>query len=335
VRAERAGARNRRQAQVAIYVLLVGIILALVGVLNETFVRAQWNWFTVMRPYAVANFRPYALTAAAERSLKPLTHFRECAAADCPEMIVIPAGSFVMGSSAAEQGRYGSSLRGAGANDLQNYQPGVLSNEDPQHGVTITRPFAVSRFDVTFAEWDVCASVGGCRRKADGGMGRGAKPAINVSWDDAQQYVAWLSKMTSRPYRLLTEAEWEYAARAGTTTAYYWGDEVGTRNADCTGCGGASNNQTSTVGSFPANAFGLYDMAGDVWQWVEDCYSPNYDRAPTDGSAPTRQDCTDRVVRGGSWNLGPEYVRSAIRFRYPPTYQSPNRGFRLARSLNQ
>ncbi|HLK26642.1 MAG TPA: SUMF1/EgtB/PvdO family nonheme iron enzyme, partial [Caulobacteraceae bacterium] len=217
VKEERARARGRRQAQAAIYALLVGIILVLVGVLNEAFVKERWNWFTVMRPFAMANFRPYALAAAAERRLQPSARFRECAAADCPEMIVVPAGRFVMGSSAAEQARYGAAARGVGANDLQNYQPGALSNEGPQHPVTIARPFAVSRFDVTFAEWDVCARVGGCRAKPDGGMGRGAKPAINISWDDAQQYVAWLSKMTGRQYRLLTEAEWEYAARAGTT----------------------------------------------------------------------------------------------------------------------
>jgi formylglycine-generating enzyme required for sulfatase activity len=335
VRAERASARNRRQAQAAIYALLVGIILVLVGVLNETFVRAQWNWLTVMRPYAVANFRPYVLTAAAERSLKTLAHFRECANGDCPEMIVIPAGSFVMGSSQAEQSRYASTQRGAAANDLQNYLPGALASEGPQHRVALPRPFAVSRFDVTFAEWDACVSVGGCRKNVDGGMGRGAKPAVSVSWNDAEQYVAWLSKMTGRPYRLLTEAEWEYAARAGTTTTYFWGDEIGTGNADCLGCGGKATDQTTPVGSFPANAFGLYDMAGEVWQWVEDCYSPSYDRTPTDGSASTRQDCGYRVVRGGAWNIGPDYARSAIRFRYPPNYQSLNRGFRVARTLNQ
>ena len=166
-------------------------------------------------------------------------------------------------------------------------------------------------------------------------MGRGTKPAITVSWDDAEQYVEWLSKMTGRSYRLLTEAEWEYAARAGTTTAYYWGDEVGKGHANCMGCGSEENKQTSAVGSFPANPFGLYDMAGNVWQWVQDCYSSNYDQAPTDGSASTGQDCTYRVARGGSWNLGPEYARSAVRFRYVHNYQALIRGFRVARTLDQ
>jgi formylglycine-generating enzyme required for sulfatase activity len=326
--------RGKRLLQAAIYVLLVGVIVGLIGWINQSYLREQINWYTTMRPYAVANFHPYVLPTPAEHSLKPLARFRECAA-NCPEMVVIPSGSFMMGSTQTEQGRYNSVPRNAGNNDFQNFEAGGLSNEDPQHKVVISTSFAVSKFDVTFAEWDACFSVGGCRQKSDGGMGRDTKPAMNVSWDDAQQYVAWLSKMTGRSYRLLTEAEWEYAARAGTTTAYYWGDEIGKGNANCTGCGSEGRGQTSPVGSFPANPFGLYDMAGNVWQWVQDCYSRNYDQAPTDGSASTGQDCIYRVARGGSWNLGPQYVRSAIRFRYPSNYQALNRGFRVARTLNQ
>jgi formylglycine-generating enzyme required for sulfatase activity len=327
--------RNRRLVQSAIYVLLLGIIAGLVGWINQAYIKEQWTWYAIMRPYAMANFRPYVLTAAAERALKPQANFRECAGAgNCPEMIVIPSGSFVMGSTPAEQNRFDALPKRVGDNDVQNHEAGGLSNEGPQHTVVIAKPFAVSKFDVTFAEWDACFSVGGCRQKNDSYMGRGAKPAITVSWVDAQQYVAWLSKMTGRSYRLLTEAEWEYAARAGTTTAYYWGDEIGKGNANCMGCGNEAK-QTSPVGSFPANRFGLYDMAGNVWQWVEDCYGANYDAAPTDGSASTGQDCVYRVARGGSWNLEPEYVRSAIRFRFPSTYQAVNRGFRVARTLDQ
>jgi formylglycine-generating enzyme required for sulfatase activity len=172
-------------------------------------------------------------------------------------------------------------------------------------------------------------------KEATAAWAKDTKPAVTVSWDDAQQYALWLSWMTGRSYRLLTEAEWEYVARAGTTTTYYWGDEVGKGHANCMGCGSEENKQTSAVGSFPANPFGLYDMAGNVWQWVQDCYSRNYDQAPTDGSASTGQDCIYRVARGGSWNLGPEYVRSAVRFRFPSNYQAVNRGFRVARTLNQ
>jgi formylglycine-generating enzyme required for sulfatase activity len=326
--------RNRRLVQIAIYTLLLGIIAGLVGWINQEYIKEQWAWYAIMRPYAMKNFRPYVLASAAERSLRPFANFRECVG-NCPEMIVIPPGSFVMGSTQAEQSRFDAVPKRKDANDTQNYEAGGLSNEGPQHKVVIAKPFAVSKFDVTFAEWDACFSVGGCRQKNDSGMGRGTKPAINVSWDDAQQYVAWLSKMTGRSYRLLTEAEWEYAVRAGTATAYYWGDEIGKGNANCMGCGSEDNKQTSAVGSFPANPFGLYDMAGNVWQWVQDCYSRNYDKAPTDGSASTGQDCTYRVARGGSWNLGPEFVRSAVRFRYAANYQALNRGFRVARTLDQ
>ena len=165
-------------------------------------------------------------------------------------------------------------------------------------------------------------------------LGRGTRPVINVSWDDAQQYVAWFSKMTGRPYRLLTEAEWEYAARAGSTTAYFWGDEIGKGNANCTGCGSQwDNRQTSPVGSFKPNAFGLYDMAGNVWQWVQDCYHDNYDGAPTDGSAWTIGDCSRRVVRGGSWYNDPQDLRSANRLWFSTDGRMPHIGFRLGRTL--
>jgi formylglycine-generating enzyme required for sulfatase activity/class 3 adenylate cyclase len=332
-KSEAAAKGRHRRAQALVYLLFVGLIVGLVAWINQSYLKDRINWYTTMRPYAMANFRPYVLTTAAEHSLQPLADFRECAGG-CPEMIVIPSGSFVMGSPQTEQSRYNSSPGREGANDFQNSEVDGLSNEGPQHKVMIATFFAVSKFDVTFAEWDACFSVGGCRHKSDAGMGRDTKPAINVSWDDAQQYVAWLSKMTGRPYRLLTEAEWEYAARGGTTTAYYWGDEIGKGNANCAGCGSEGNKQTSPVGSFPANQFGLYDMAGNVWQWVQDCYSRNYDRAPADGSASADQGCTYRVARGGAWNVGRQFVRSAVRFRYPSNYQALNRGFRVARTLN-
>jgi formylglycine-generating enzyme required for sulfatase activity len=344
--------RNRRLMQIAIYALLLGIIAGLVGWINQAYIKAQWTWYAIMRPDAIANFRPYVLTMTAERSLKPFASFRECAAksptsalkrraarkrptVDCPEMVVIPSGSFVMGSTQTEQSRFDALPKRMGDNDIQNHEAGGLSNEGPQHKVVIAKSFAVSKFDVTFLEWDACSAVGGCRQRSYNGVGRDTKPIVTVSWDDAQEYVAWLSNMTGRSYRLLTEAEWEYAARAGTMTVYYWGDEIGKGNANCMGCDSEAIKQTSPVGSFPANPFGLYDMLGNVWQWVEDCYSANYDQAPTDGSASTGQDCTYRVARGGSWNLGPEYARSAIRFRFPANYQALNRGFRVARTLNQ
>jgi formylglycine-generating enzyme required for sulfatase activity len=192
----------------------------------------------------------------------------------------------------------------------------------------------VSKFDVTFADWDACVSVGGCPKAGDSNFGRDTRPVINVGWDDAQTYVAWLSKMTGQPYRLLTEAEWEYAARAGTTTAYYWGGEIGKGNANCNGCGSEwDNRQTSPVGSFKPNAFGLYDMAGNVWQWVQDCYHDNYNGAPTDGSAWISADCSRRVLRGDSWYLSPQYARAANRGGLTAEGRYDELGFRVGRTL--
>ncbi len=317
VAASRQGAqsaqRRRRLVQAVIYVMLVGIIAGLVGWINQAYVKEQINWYWTMRPYMLANIRPYVLTAQAERALKPLASFRECAK-DCPEMIVIPGGEFIMGSPATEKGR--------------------RDDEDPQHKVTIAKPFAVSKFEATFADWDACVSVGGCPRASDSFFGRGAKPVINVTWDNAQQYVAWFSKMTGQRYRLLTEAEWEYAARAGTTTAYSWGDEIGKGNANCASCGSKwDNGGTSPVGSFKPNAFGLYDMHGNVWEWVEDCYHDNYNGAPADGSARTGVDCDRRVLRGGSWSPSPQTLRSAGRLSNPSDARFYNLGFRVARTL--
>ena len=294
----------------------MGIIIVLVGVINEASVKEEWNWYMTMRPYRGANFGPYLLKPEAERTLKPLASFHECAK-DCPEMIVLPAGSFRMGSPATEKGRY--------------------DNEDPQHEVVLPTPFAVSRFVVTFADWDACVSVGGCPqegRASDAGWGRGTRPVIYVSWDDAQAYVAWLSGMTGKAYRLLSEAEWEYAARAGSTTAYFWGEEIGKNNANCNGCGSQwDSRQTSSVESFKPNDFGLHDMAGNVFQWVQDCYHGNYDGAPDDGSAWISGGCGFRVVRGGSWYSSPELLRSAIRVRFTPNDRYNNLGFRVGRTL--
>ena len=317
VAASRQGARSahrrRRLVQVAMYSLLVTIIFGLVGWINQVYVKEQWNWFTIMRPYMHEQVRPYVLAAKAEQTLKVGDSFKECAK-DCPEIIVIPAGQFTMGSLSTEQGH----------ND----------DEAPQHGVTIAKPFGVSKFVVTFTDWDACVSVGGCPEVSDSGMGRGNKPVINTSWEEAQAYTAWLSRMAGQPYRLLTEAEWEYAARAGTTSTYYWGDAIGKGNANCDGCGGKwDNQQTSPVGSFKPNAFGLYDMAGNVWQWVQDCYHADYNGAPTDGSAWIKGDCSRRVNRGGSWYSYSRPLRSAARVRGFPGNRDYGLGFRIGRDL--
>ena len=312
-KAENDSKRGRRLLQGAVYVSLVAVILGLVGWINQSYIADRWRWWIVTGPYVKAQVWPYVLTAAQEKALKPGISFRECAQ-DCPEMVVLPTGEFMMGAPATEKDR----------ND----------DEGPQRSVTIAKPFAVSKFEVTFADWDACVSVGGCPQVGDSGFGRGTRPVIYVSWDEAQQYAAWFSKMTGRPYRLLTEAEWEYAARAGSTTAYFWGDEIGKGNANCGGCGSQwDGRQTAPVGSFVPNAFGLYDMAGNVWQWVQDCYHDNYNGALTDGSAWTTGDCSRRAVRGGSWFNGPPNVRSAGRDGVAAGGRGDRLGFRLGRTL--
>ena len=221
---------------------------------------------------------------AAERArLRPGRAFRDCL--DCPEMVVVPAGSLMMGSPPGEEGR--------------------SSDESPRHRVTIARPFAVGKYEVTFAEWDACVSAGGCggHRPGDLDWGRGSRPVINVNWKDAKAYVRWLSDKTGKQYRLMSEAEWEYAARGGTTTRYSWGDDIGRNRANCEGCGSRWDDKlTAPVGSFPANVFSLHDMHGNVWEWVEDCWNGNYRGAPSDGNAWMDGDCDIRVLRGGSWN---------------------------------
>jgi formylglycine-generating enzyme required for sulfatase activity len=312
---ERSVRSRARRVQALVYVLLVGSIAGLIGWINQSYLREQLNWYTTGRPYMVQQVRPYVLTATAERALKSGDSFRECAK-DCPEMVVVPAGEFMMGSPVEESDHY--------------------DNESPMHRVTIARPLAVSKFEVTFEQWDACVAVGTCANVPDSNMGRGTQPVINVSWDHVQQYVAWLSKMTGRSYRLLSEAEWEYAARAATTTAYSWGDEIGKNNANCNGCGSEWDSRRSApVGSFAPNQFGLYDMHGNVWEWVEDCLHTNYEDAPNDGSAWIAQsDCSNRVIRGGSWASYPVGLRSALRFWLSADDHSIDIGFRVARTLD-
>jgi formylglycine-generating enzyme required for sulfatase activity len=157
---------------------------------------------------------------------------------------------------------------------------------------------------------------------------------MNVNWDDAKEYVAWLRNRTGKPYRLLSEAEWEYAARAGSQTAYPWGKEIDKGNANCNGCGSEwDNKQTAPVGQFPANKFGLHDMHGNVWEWVEDCFHPNYNQAPSDGTAWTTGECNVRMVRSGSWNYNPDALESAHREGRSTTNRDPYVGLRVGRTL--
>jgi formylglycine-generating enzyme required for sulfatase activity len=230
-------------------------------------------------------------------------------------MIVLPAGRFTMGSPEDEIERD--------------------DDEGPEHFVTIARPFAVGKYEVSFAEWDACVAGGGCGgyRPPDRGWGRGRQPVIHMSWRDAKAYVAWLGETTGKAYRLLSEAEWEYAARAGSTTRYWWGDDVGWDNANCRGCASPwDGKQTAPVGSFRPNGFGLYDVAGNVWEWVEDCWSDSYEGVPGNGSAWTMRTCVRRVHRGGSWVNVPGGVRSALRGWSYPDRRDDAIGFRVATS---
>ena len=259
-----------------------------------------------------------ALVAAREgRSLyKAGDIIQDCP--ECPQMVYIPAGSFRMG-------------------DIQG---GGDSDEKPVHRVSV-KAFLMSATEVTFAQWDACVAAGGCDdsgpRSAggDNGWGRGSRPVIEVSWEDAQQYVKWISAKTGEQYRLPSEAEWEYAARAGSETKYSWGNSIGNNKANCDGCGSRwDDSKTAPVASFAANAFGLYDMHGNVWEWTQDCWNGSYKGAPSDGTAWLSGDCGRRVLRGGSWYLFPNNLRSAYRFRSTAGYRVNNNGFRLARTLD-
>ncbi|MEZ5471360.1 MAG: SUMF1/EgtB/PvdO family nonheme iron enzyme [Marinicella sp.] len=240
------------------------------------------------------------------RVLKPGDTFKDCI--DCPEMVVIPAGSFRMGSN-------------------------KKTDEQPIHTVNI-KQFAMSTTEVTFAQWDACYNAGGCSRKPnDHGWGRGNRPVIMVSWNDAKEYSKWLSNKTGKSYRLPSESEWEYAALAGSSSKYSWGDSIscsqakyGWRGDHCPGKG------TSPVKSYAKNAFGLYDMHGNVWEWVEDRWHDNYLGAPADGSARTSSSDSKRVLRGGSWDFNPSYLRSATRSRLDPTSRGYDYGFRLSQN---
>ncbi|MFZ2649317.1 MAG: formylglycine-generating enzyme family protein [Burkholderiaceae bacterium] len=243
-------------------------------------------------------------------------------------MLVVPAGSFVMGSPDSEEGH--------------------SSDESPQHRVTIERPFAAGKYEVTIAQWNACIADAGCAAERAANPGSDRRPVTGVSWDDAQAYLAWLSRRTQKKYRLLSESEWEYAARAGTTTPYHAGpaiDPNAANIADKQSATAASSRpggfgipvagkQTVPVGSYAPNAFGLHDVHGNVWEWVEDCVNDGYAGAPADGHAWTSGNCVKRVLRGGSWADYAVGARSAIRSGLGTGNRGRTIGLRVARTLD-
>lgn len=273
----------------------------------------------------------------------PVTQtFKDCSA--CPEMVIVPPGTFLMGSPATEKGR---------------------DADEGQHTVVISYAFAVSKAPITWDEWDACVRDGICdgpaveaslRLDRDGkpiknytGHAPGNHPVVGVSWQDAQDFIRWINKKTGEgKYRLLSESEFEYAARAGTTTVYWWGNEPSHDYAnygkdsgqDVAGMAEGRDiwvDSTSPVCSFPTNAFGLCDMYGNVYQWVEDCYEPDSTLLPTDGSAVKSGNCNVRGFRSNSFESSATTLRSANRaFVYPPdTRGRPYLGFRIAKTLKQ
>jgi formylglycine-generating enzyme required for sulfatase activity/class 3 adenylate cyclase len=235
-------------------------------------------------------------SAAPTAQLAPVVHE--------PEMSSLRGGSFAMGSN----------------EDV---------SEKPIHQVTI-KAFAISKYPVTIREWNECAAAKECTFSA---MGKDDAPITNVSWSDAKQFVKWLSGAAQKPYRLPSEAEWEYAARGGTQTKYWWGDQLQPGTANCKNCGNAADaGQPVKVGSFKPNPFGLYDMGGGVDQWVEDCWHKTYEGAPSDGSSWVEADCASHVIRSGSWKNDARYVRPANRDNYDTNVRYPTHGFRVALS---
>ena len=281
---------------------------------NGTFARLARNRLAALRAAAAAPPAPDPprTDPAPPRPRRAGEVFRDCPT--CPELVVVPAGRFQMG---CVSGR-----------DCQD-------DERPVHEVEL-RSFALGVYEVTFEEYERFVRATGHRRPGDKGWGRGGRPVIHVSWEDAVAYAGWLSEETGEQYRLPSESEWEYAARAGTETRYSWGQDIGRNQANCDGCGSRwDDDETAPAGSFEANAWGLHDMHGNVWEWVEDCWHENYARAPRDGSAWTSGgDCGRRVLRGGSWYHAPGVLRSANRSRRGAEFRDTDGGFRVARTLD-
>lgn len=342
---ESAGRRLKRDVLAAVFASLLAAIAVSQYVIFEKSIDGFVYWYTAVRPYIREHIAPYLLTAERQRGLRPGETFRECAA-KCPKMVVIPPGIFVMGSSDGKTPVIG--LDGKPKSDPPKpAESGRHDDEGPQHEVAIAA-FAASKFELTFDDYEECVRLRGCAAVSDSGFGRGQRPVINVSWNEAKAYVTWLARITGKPYRLLSEAEWEYAARAGKTTAWSFGDDeseickyanLADRSLKMRARAIATIDfcddgyiATAPVGSYQANDFGLHDMHGNVFEWTEDCYVNDYENALKDGSARTIDNCL-RISRGGSWYFTFPMLRAANRRQSEPGYRNSDIGFRVGRSL--
>ncbi len=253
-----------------------------------------------------------ALAASASDPSEPGAVFKDCP--DCPEMVVIPPGQFLMGSQATDTE--------------------ADADEHPLRQVKVLSVFAIGRGPVTFAEWDFCVRDGWCPAASDRGWGRSNRPVINVNWADVQQFLGWLHFKTGRAYRLPLEAEFEYAARAGTVSRYWWGNTIGVNNTVCQGCGSTwDGKMTAPVGSFKANPFGLFDMLGNVWQWTQECWQEPGKTTSATSKSFIPDSCELRVVRGGAWDRKPRSLRAANRARLVAIGRAGDVGFRAVRDL--
>src|SRR5438874_5386576 len=324
--------RNRKRREtVLIFLLSLMVLIIAAGVL----------WFMLLQPYGkLGDHAAVAPPAPAVKQAAPSPTMAPAQQESAPQPQPGPAGKQqsplphsaspgVLAPTPPAQST--SSVREPAMSPLRGGSFGMGSNEEgsekPVHQVTV-KPFAIGKFPVSIREWNECAAAKACGFMA---TGKDEAPVTNVSWTDAKQYVAWLAQASRKPYRLPTEAEWEYAARGGTQTKYWWGDQFQPGMANCKNCADiAAAEQPIKVGSFGANPFGLYDMGGSVDQWVEDCWHKNYQGAPSDGSAWMESQCSSHVIRSGSWRNDGRYVRPSNRDSYDTDVRYPTHGFRVA-----
>jgi len=322
--------RNRKRREtLLIFLLSLMVLIIAAGVL----------WFMLLQPYGkLGDHAAVAPPAPAVKQAAPSPTMAPAQQESAPQPQPGPAGKQqsplphsaspgVLAPTPPAQ----STVREPAMSPLRGGTFGMGSNEEgsekPVHQVTV-KPFAIGKFPVSIREWNECAAAKACGFMA---TGKDEAPVTNVSWTDAKQYVAWLAQASRKPYRLPTEAEWEYAARGGTQTKYWWGDQFQPGMANCKNCADiAAAEQPIKVGSFGANPFGLYDMGGGVDQWVEDCWHKNYQGAPTDGLAWMESQCSSHVIRSGSWRNDGRYVRPSNRDSYDTDVRYPTHGFRVA-----